>query len=753
MKHTVSRLAICASLLATGSLLLPVTAFAEDQAPAASPDNGIVEIIVTATKRATTAQKTPVAMTVYSADVLQAAGVHDMAALATIDPSINITKSSGAAYVAVRGIASADTTEIGDPSVPIARDGFFVNRSFNIATSLYDLERVEVLKGPQGTLFGRNSTGGLISIVTAKPKKSFGGDVSVTVGDYSQRTVDGNINLPLNDKMQLRIAGFASKHDGYRTLTTVNSEGDDEDVSSARATLAFQPFEHFKGLATIQVDKIGGVGDVAMDQPLGHNDADTGEDLSTTPSFSAKQAKTFDAYQPSATDTHSTRYRLELTYDNLPLGMTLYYAGGYDHSTWHHTLDASSSAEDLTQFVQTERPDTWNNEIRIASPDNNRFTYQFGYFNFKETNNVDSGLVKRSGLFDGLDLIHFNYLIETKSEAFFATAGYKFTDNLKLTIGARSTHDTKVRTGEANLDLTVASGGYLAIPYNGCYFGPPPEGGCSHINIITPGNGSVDQSKPTYHLGLDWNWDTNKLLYAKFDTGYKSGGFNSNGSAPSVPYGPETMQAFEVGSKNRFFDNHLQLNLDVFHQDYSGYQASQTTSALGGAPGIQNAGDATIDGLEVEAVSQTAAIGRVSFNASFLNTEFDDFTAVDASGASLSIGGNKLPNAPDFSAGLSWEKDFHGAGGTWTPHADVKTSSSYYYTFFNFNDTKQEAYTTGNVALTYTPDSEKWSLQAFIHNVSDEVVLTNAARNLNSNFDTYQFAPPRTYGVKLSVHY
>ena len=147
------------------------------------------------------------------------------------------------------------------------------------------------------------------------------------------------------------------------------------------------------------------------------------------------------------------------------------------------------------------------------------------------------------------------------------------------------------------LDLTVASGGYLALPSNGCYFGPPPEGGCSHLIVTTPGNGQVEQTKPTYHLGLDWTWDTNKLIYAKFDTGYKSGGFNSNGSAPSVPYGPETMQAFEIGSKNRFLDNHLQLNVDVFHQDYSGYQASQTTSALGGAPGIQNAGDAKIDGL------------------------------------------------------------------------------------------------------------------------------------------------------------
>ena len=412
MKYTPSRLALAACLVTASLVAAPSLVLAQDQAaaPVAAKDDSITEVTVTATKRTTTAQKTPVAITVYTADALQAAGVHDMAALATIDPSLNITKSTGAAYVAVRGIASADVTEIGDPSVPIARDGFFVNRSFNIATSMYDLERIEVLKGPQGTLFGRNSTGGLVSIVTAKPTKHLGGDLAVTLGDYGQETVDGDVNLPLSDMFQLRLAGFQSKHDGYRTLTTVNRDGDDEDVSSARATLAFAPFEHFKGLVSVQSDKIGGVGDVAMDGPIASG---------FVPDFSRSQAKTFDSFQPTATDTHSTRYRWEFSYDNLPLGMTLFYAGGYDHSTWHHTLDSSASATSLSQFTQVERPNTKNNEIRIASPDDGRFTYQFGYFNFDEVNDVNSGLLQHSAPFDGLYLIHFDYRIHTKSEAVF----------------------------------------------------------------------------------------------------------------------------------------------------------------------------------------------------------------------------------------------------------------------------------------------------------------------------------------------
>lgn len=730
------------------SPLVASRAYAE-AAAANAADNSVTnlsEVVVTATKRETSAQKTPVAITVYSGAALEASGVHSLEGLTTIDPSVNLTKSTGAAYVAVRGVASTDVTEIGDPSVPIARDGFFVNRSFSIATSMYDLERVEVLKGPQGTVFGRNSTGGLISIVTAKPKDTLGGDINLTVGDYNQQTAEGAINIPVGDMIQVRAAGITSRHDGYRTETGINRSGDDEDVNSGRLSVAFEPFAHFKGLVSAQIDKIGGAGDVVDDQPLQSGKG-------TPVSFTTSQSKTFAAYQPSSENIRSDRYRWEFTYDALPFGTTLYYGGGFDRSAWDHSLDSSSSATNLSQFVQKERPDTWNHEIRLSSPDSNRWTWQVGYFDFSEENNLVSELHQTGGQFTGLNLIQFTYNVKTTSEAFFGTTSYKLTDNLKVTMGARETNDVKTRTGNAVLDLTVASGGFLALPYNACYFGPPPPGGCSHLIQTTPGNGHIDQSKPTYHFGVDWNWAPANLLYVKYDTGYKSGGFNSNGSAPSVPYNPETMEATEIGSKNRFLDNHLQLNADVFHQDYSGYQASQVTAALGGAPGIQNAGSATIDGLEVQATYVNDLLGRFDLNSTYLHTKFASFTALDGAGNPVAIGGNKLPNAPELSTNIAWERDFKAFGGTLTPRADVKISSSYFFSFFNTLDTRQDAYTTGNLSLTYAAPGSKWSVQGFVHNITDEVVLANAARNYNSNLNTYQFAPPRTFGVRLSADF
>ena len=743
MKTTVSLAVLAACIASTGFSVRTAHA---DAADAGSSATSLTEVVVTATKRTTSAQKTPIAMTVYSGEALADEGVHDLAGLSTIDPSVNLTKSAGAAYIAVRGIASTDLTEIGDPSVPIARDGFFVNRSFSIATSMYDLERVEVLKGPQGTVFGRNSTGGLVSIVTAKPSSQYGADASVTVGDYSQETVEGSVNLPVSDRLQLRVAGFDSAHDGYRNQLGINQKGDSEDERSARISAAVQPVDHLKANVTLQIDKVAGVGDVVDDQPL---QSGSGKSVN----FSVSQSENFVSYQPSWTNTHTVRGRWEFTYDALPFGASLYYGGGYDKASWDHFLDSSASASSLSQFVNHERPDTWNHEIRISSPDTGRLTYQFGYFYFNEVNNLNSYLVNRNGQFNNMDLIDFIYNVKTTSQAYFGTASYKLTDDLKVTVGARDTNDVKTRTGNAYLDLTVASGGFLATPFPGCYFGPPPPGGCSHLVNTTPGNGHIDETKPTYHLGLDWTWASNKLLYAKYDTGYKSGGFNSNGSAPSVAYGPETVDSIELGSKNRFLDNHLQVNADAFYQDYKGYQASQFTPALGGGPGIQNAGSAKISGVEFEVLYRSDVLGKISVNSTVMHTRFDDFIALDSTSTPHQIGGDKLPNAPELTANIAWEKDFDAFNGTLTPRADIKTSSSYFYSFFNTLDTEQGAYTTANAALTFSPHNAKWSIQAFVHNLTDEVVLANAQRNYNSNLNTYQFQPPRTYGVKLSAHF
>jgi iron complex outermembrane recepter protein len=715
-------------------------------ASASTADTGtLADIVVTAQKHEESAQKTAISMNVYSAEKLVEEGIHDIPSLVTNDPSINLTMSNGAGYLAVRGIASTDLTEIGDPSVSISRDGFFSNRSYGLFSSLYDVARIEVLKGPQGTLFGRNSTGGAVNIVTNRPGKEFDAAASLELGNYNAHNFEGMVNLPFSDSVQFRASGVSRQHDGYRDNGPNLPRGDDEDDQSGRLQLAFQPSEHFDGLVSVQQDTVGGVGDVSLQAPF-------------ATVLSNYDASSFPLQTKTSVSMRDTRLRWEFHWTGLPGGTQLTYLGGHDKTEWHHSLDASS-ATGLGQFIQEENPVTVNHELRLTSAPGERLFWQAGLFYFKETNDpLHSGLQQQSGPFAGDYLIHFDYAIETVSKAAFGQFSYQFTDDLKFSAGARYTNDQKTRTGNALLDLTVASGGFLWFDTTNP--GPPvpvftcAPGACIHYPITTPGNGHTDESKPTYHVGLDYQVTPENLLYIKYDTGFKSGGFNSNGSAPSVPYGPENVTATELGSKNRFLGNTVELNAALFHQQYGGYQASQFTAALGGGPGVQNAGSARINGLEAELVVAPKGAGRFDLSATWLDAKFTDFNAVNAAGnATVDLSGNELPNAPKFTATAGYEHDFAVLGGSLKARVDGKYTSSFNYSFFNFVDTEAWAATVGNALLSYTPDASHWNTSVFVRNFTNKVYLTHAQENTNVNLNNYEFGAPRTYGIRFQYRW
>ncbi len=196
---------------------------------------------MTAERHEETSQTTPVAMSVYSGKDIADAGVHDISTLTTIDPSVNFTTATGSGYIAIRGVSSTDLTEIGDPAVSVSRDGFFTNRSYGLFSSFYDVERVEVLKGPQGTLYGRNSSGGVINIISATPTDTFGGYVSIDAGDYQALNFEGALNLPLSDTVQMRISGVSLHHDAYRDNALATRGADDEDSRSSACNSPSSP--------------------------------------------------------------------------------------------------------------------------------------------------------------------------------------------------------------------------------------------------------------------------------------------------------------------------------------------------------------------------------------------------------------------------------------------------------------------------------------------------------------------------------
>jgi iron complex outermembrane receptor protein len=742
------KLPITASLMASAAFMSSYSASAQTSAPAAperaasdatpapvdsSPAAG--DIIVTANRVATSAQRTSVALTAYSGEDLVRQGVTNIAALQSIDPSVNLTQTTGTSYVAIRGVASSDVTQIGDPAVPIARDGFFTNRSYGVATSMYDLRRVEVLKGPQGTLQGRNSTGGLISIITNRPVAGDHVFGSVEVGNYGEFHGEMGTNLDLASWIQIRASGIFFHHNGYRLSSGTNQRQDDEDVGSGRFQVALTPTDRLHIWASFQHDSTDQNGDSVLNSPLG-----------TRPVLSRENAKNPFNAAPGYYRLKDDRVRWEATY-NITDGIDLTYSGGYDEIHWANAQNKTGPGYPATrQFRQTENPRTFNHEVRISTSADNPFSVQGGFFNFSEKNAVVAGLynIQAGAPVAGTPLdtsgtygILFDYpSIKQSSNAVFGQATYKFSDYLKVSGGARYTWDKKEQTGVATLLLNA-----LVSP-----FAPP-------ITIQTLQNGKSEDKKPSFHGGIDYTPNKTSLIYAKFDSGYKAGGFNSNGSGSPVVYGPETITSYEVGTKNRFFGNILLLNVDAFYMDYRGYQASQSSGVLNGN-GVFNVGSAKIYGAEAQATVALPGLGRLDTNLTYLHTRFGSgITVTDGGSTTREIGGNRLPNSPSLVATAGYEYPLHLESGVVTARVDGKYSSSYYYSVFNDADTQSRAFVTGNASLTFAPSNGVWDVQIFVRNFTDKVVLANAQRDFVSNLNTYQFQPPRTFGGRFSFRY
>jgi iron complex outermembrane receptor protein len=331
--------------------------------------------------------------------------------------------------------------------------------------------------------------------------------------------------------------------------------------------------------------------------------------------------------------------------------------------------------------------------------------------------------------------IKFDYVIRTKTQGLFSQVGWNLLDDLKLTVGGRYSRDEKERTGLARVLLGALVSPFIPVPA-----------------FSTVGDGHMKESKPTYQVGLDYTLTPQNFLYTKYATGYKAGGFNSNGSAAPVPYDAETVKSFEVGSKNQFWNRQVKLNVAAFYEDYQNYQASQASDSLSSGTGVFNVGKAKIKGLEGELVATVPDVARFDLNATLLNTRFGDGIIVTdgaVPAVAHNIGGNNLPNAPKFVMTAGVQRNVEVAGGELTARLSAKYSGEYFYSVFNNVDERSPSYTMLNALLKYRLAGSSWEVQTYVNNLTDKVVLANAQRNYTGQVQSIQFQPPRTYGVRV----
>ena len=711
--------------------------------PAATGETGGIEpIVVTAERQESVASKTPIALTVLSGTDLYNSGITDPSTLRDFVPNFAIDPGNEN-RISIRGITSFDTTPKGDPSAAFMLDGVYIARSSDTDVTFFDLARIEVLRGPQGTLYGRNSTAGVVNVISNRPTDTFEAGANATVGDFGTYQADGFVNMPVADWLSLRASVAYDRRDSYLRP----DPGDPIPLGTARDDISTR----LQGLISFSQNA-----SLLLKFDYRNTDADSAEVSSVL------QTNFFNISNPAAPQyiNRGSTYQRTMTFDqaiapfkradssgisaefNWDLGpLTLTYLGSYRDTrlneafTYYLFLPAANT--DQERHVQDSQ------ELRFAIKDLGPIKAQFGAYYFREDNQE----LLSSTLPPGFGFAYFGQFenpITAKSNALFGQATYDVTTALHLTAGLRYTHDDKSQSGGEALQLAQT-------------FNPATD-------ILTSEDlEKVSFSKTTWRGAVDYDLNDHSLVYASVSTGYKSGGFNSGclpGSlynetpcktpvpADTLFYRPETVTAYEIGAKLLLADNTLQLNAATFYYDYTDLQL-QSVVILNGAPAgeITNAAKARDTGVELDALYVPDAHNRIQAAFTYLDAHYVDFFPLGV-GNPPSYAGRPLDNAPryTFSIGYTYSLPVWNNG-----NLDLsvysKYTDDYVVTLFSPpTQFQQPTFTKTDLTVTYRPN-ERWHVQAFARNLENKIQITSAGPQ------TVNISEPRTFGMRAGFDF
>ena len=588
---------------------------------------GLEEVVVTAENRNVSAQRVPITMDIVSGLELQSQGVTDLKQLQALAPSLNIVQNESFTPIFIRGIGTQETGVLTDQSVTLNIDGEFITRPVALNTTLYDLARIEVLKGPQGTLYGKNSTAGSINIVAAKPRlEHFGGNVQVEYGNYNTLKFTGAVNAGLGKKSAIRAAFVYDAHDGYRESNGNPEMGgytgpiDDGNAYGARLGFLTQPTDKLSIYVAGEIAKVDQF--AASQYGISSDPEEPAYDPNFAPfeglqpvDFEAELPDNFDVANPGSQEVDQFAVRANITYvfsDNVKLT----YRGGYRDISMSTYQALNGYVPETFSFDRNRDFQSQSHELRLNG-ESDELIWQAGLFRGSDVSNASGGLIFAFARFlsaPAFDMVPYgfynNWDTEVTTTGVFGQATYNFTDQFAFTGGLRYTGDAKVQTG-------YSSGAPFGPPGTPVYFYPngPAEGDPGTAPIR---GGDETWSQVTWLANFEFKPSNRTMYFAKVSTGYKSGGF-----AIAGPYDAESLTAFEVGIKNRLSDR-FRLNASAFYFDYADQQIPVFIDVENGFA-VTNAGESRIFGLEIEGDYQVSANGRFDFNINYLNAELTNF--------------------------------------------------------------------------------------------------------------------------------
>lgn len=750
-------------LIATVSVFgLAAPAYAQTSAPAAGAPAEDGDIVVTANRTESLASKTAVALTAVTGAALQNAGITNPTNLAEIVPNLSIDRHNGL-ILNIRGVSSTDRTEKGDSSAGFLVDGIFIARPQAQETAFFDLERVEVLRGPQGTLYGRNATAGVIHLITKRPSLTdgFSGYLNASYGNYDNLQASAAVNIPLNDIAALRIAGSLDRRDGFATSlpTDPKKYGRFRDDQSIRGTLLLKPSDSIE--VVLRADYTGQKGNVSIAGPFVDGNRffapiPAGQPTYTDRQYIGDQYSTaqlldrgYALAQTPNTDNSIWGLSGEINWDVGPATIT--YLGGFRRLVRHELSTIPFSGVPYAIHFDGQS-DQESHELRLATNGDGPFKGQIGAYYFNETTDQFFWYENR---FPGIPVFGFDMgPVTAKSYAFFGQATYSFTPKLRFTAGLRYTKDERSRYGWIVRQQTTT-------------FNPLTD--TRQANDAT-----IESSRITWRLGLEYDVAADTLAYATISTGYKAGGFNdgcllgstnrdgvvcstANVGAQARPpeilyYQPEELTAYEIGIKARV-GSIARISANAFYYDYRNLQLS-TLGILGGAPvGItSNAARARVKGIELEAVITPGAGHRFSLAAAYTDSEYVDYHPLGGV-AAPDYAGRPLDRTPKFTFSPGYSYTFSLKNNS-SLEFDIRTKYSDSYVVSDFGNARQyrqPSATKTNAAVTYHAPNDRWSLQAFVRNIENNVSVSST-QQYGTSFWVVP-SDPRTYGVRFNVNF
>jgi len=768
------------------------------------------EVVVTAQKREQGANDVGIAINTFTGEQIRELGIlsADDIAMYTPGVTVNETAATGVPLYTIRGVGFQDYSTAASSTVGLYFDEVAMPYTVMTRGLLFDTNRVEILKGPQGDLYGRNTTAGQINFISNSPTENFEAGVTASIGSYESTDIEAFVSGPLGDSSRGRLAArYVKSNEGWQKSTVGDDELGRDDVLALRGIIETN---HTEALSTKLIisyvdDQSENTANTAYDGrdiglgqfiaphlPLDQYVIPSGANFGETPPFyssgdnekagwtnsytSPITGKTFDL-RPQR-DNQATNVALRIDWD---LGSaTLTSISGYSDFQREEANDWDGGYFNDSSNINTTDLEVFSQELRLSGESDNMNWVAGIYYSHDDMDEYyhyfmsDSVYALASipfgvGLFAPNPILELDtkYQQETESAAIFGHVEYDLTSELSLVLGARYTNETRDWTG----CTYVADDGSLGLFLNNVFglAGSPFElgpGDCGTINDIggfdpafNPYTDSIDTSRVTGKIGLDWKPSDDVLVYGSISNGFKSGGFNganSNTTTQLIPYEEEVLTAYEVGTKATLLDGRMQLNAAVFYYDYQDKQEQDAAVTLvGNISGLTNVDESEITGAELEITWQPVSGLTLAGNAAWLDSEVKEWQAVSRAESSYpnnvvyyDASGQDLAMTPDLSYTLFARYEFAvGDNLVMDISADINYTGE--TTGGPRPEDATEDYSVANARIGLGSSDGSWRVMGWVRNLADEDYYPSAYGGGNGPY-VRTYGMPRTVGVTLS---